>query len=90
MTCEATGYIVIAYRLKQNLEKNLQEFCLAVDGAGTSSFYSQMECVDSKASSMNDMLSFFNQMFMETSGIESTWNVFDQQLRKQIITSLQY
>nr|ABD33108.1 hypothetical protein MtrDRAFT_AC155883g17v2 [Medicago truncatula] len=45
MTCEATGYIVMVYPSRQNLEFNLQEFRSVVDGAGTSSFYSQMELI---------------------------------------------
>ncbi|RHN56681.1 putative exocyst complex component Exo70, cullin repeat-like-containing domain-containing protein [Medicago truncatula] len=47
MLCEATGYIVMVFWSKHNLEKFLREYPLVVgDGEGTSSvFYSQVELV---------------------------------------------
>lgn len=42
-----------------------------------------------KADSMKDNLTLFNQKFREICGIQSAWRVFDEQLRKQIIISLE-
>ncbi|MCI03496.1 exocyst complex component EXO70B1-like [Trifolium medium] len=39
----------------------------------------------SEADSMKGKLNLFNQKFREMCGIQSTWHVFDDQLRKQII-----
>jgi hypothetical protein len=38
---------------------------------------------------MKDNLSLFNQKFKEMCGIQCTWRVFDEKLRKQIITFLE-
>jgi len=46
MTCAATGYIVMAFWSRQNLEQILRQYPLVVtDGAKTSLFYSQMELI---------------------------------------------
>jgi hypothetical protein len=42
-----------------------------------------------EANSMKDNLSLFNQKFKETCGIQCTWRVFDEKLRKQIIAFLE-
>jgi hypothetical protein len=164
MTCEATGYIVMAFWSRQSLEKVLREYPLVFDGVKTYSlFYSQVErimeqfekkleaksqiyeeptlryffvmnnlahieykletfwdlkytgqyfelyCRNSwskvidflkmdmnesvtsnfEANSMKDNLSLFNQKFKETCGIQCTWRVFDEKLRKQIIAFLE-
>jgi hypothetical protein len=44
---------------------------------------------NSETNSMIDKLSLFNQKFREMCGIQSTWCVFSEQLRKQIIISIQ-
>lgn len=44
---------------------------------------------NSKANSMKNKLSLFNHKFRETCGIQSTWRVFDEQLRRQIIISIE-
>ncbi|WJX63692.1 hypothetical protein P8452_48549 [Trifolium repens] len=164
MTCEATGYIVMAFWSRQSLEKVLREYPLVVDGVKTYSlFYSQVELImeqfekkleaksqiyeeptlryffvmnnlahieykletfwdlkytgqyfelycrnswskvidflkmdmnesvtsNFEANSMKDNLSLFNQKFKETCGIQCTWRVFDEKLRKQIIAFLE-
>jgi len=168
MTCEVTGYIVLAFWSRKNLEKILKEYPLVVaDGVGTSClFYSQIKLImdffhinleaksqiyedpamryffmmnnlshieyqletfwddgfcknkeqycelycrsswnkvidflkidinDSmspnyKADSIKDNLNSFHQKFQEICGIQSTWRVFDEQLRKQIIITLE-
>ncbi|WJX58380.1 hypothetical protein P8452_43843 [Trifolium repens] len=167
MTCEATGYIVMAFWSRQSLEKVLREYPLVFDGVKTYSlFYSQVERIMEQfekkleaksqiyeepalryffimnnlshieyrlesfwdrnlqkntgqyfelycryswnrvidflkmdinesvtsnivANSMKDNLSLFNQKFKETCGIQCTWRVFDEKLRKQIITFLE-
>ncbi|CAK8537900.1 unnamed protein product [Lathyrus sativus] len=46
MTCAATGYIVMAFWTRKNLEQILRAHSMVVtDGAGTSLFYSQMELI---------------------------------------------
>ncbi|CAJ2652717.1 unnamed protein product [Trifolium pratense] len=46
MTCEATGYIVMAFWSRQHLEKVLHEYPFVFDGVKTYSlFYSQMELI---------------------------------------------
>jgi hypothetical protein len=44
---------------------------------------------NSETNSMIDKLSLFNQKFREMCGIQSTWCVFSEQLRKQIIISIE-
>jgi len=44
---------------------------------------------NSEADSMKEKLSLFNQKFREMCEIQSTWRVFDEQLRKQIIISVE-
>ncbi|CAJ2652723.1 unnamed protein product [Trifolium pratense] len=163
MTCEATGYIVLAFWSRQKVEQILRDYPLVVaNGAGTSLFDSQMELTmdkfernleaksqtyedsalryffmlnnismikyklenfwddrffkntrqylelycksswsnvidilkidinqsaasNSDANSMKGKLNLFNQKFKEMCGIQSTWRVFDEQLKKQII-----
>ncbi|GAU13232.1 hypothetical protein TSUD_246020 [Trifolium subterraneum] len=161
MTCEATGYIVLAFWSRQKLEQVLREYStVAANGAGTSLFDSQMELImekfernleaksqtyedpalryffmlhnislikyklesfwddrfctrqylelycksswskvidilemdinestasNSEADSMIGKLNLFNQKFREMCEIQSTWHVFDERLRKQII-----
>jgi hypothetical protein len=164
MTCEATCYIVMAFRSRQKLELVLREYPLVeANGAGTASLFdSQMELImekfernleaksqiyedptlryffmlnnisvikykletfwddrfckntrqylelycksswskviailkmssiesaasNSEVDSMKGKLNLFNQKFKEMCGIQSTWRVFDEQLRKQII-----
>ncbi|KAK2376587.1 exocyst complex component EXO70B1 [Trifolium repens] len=164
MTCEATCYIVMAFRSRQKLELVLREYPLVeANGAGTASLFdSQMELImekfernleaksqiyeepalryffmlnnislikykletfwddrfckntrqylelycksswskvidilkmsinesatsNSEEDSMKSKLNLFNQKFKEMCGNQSTWRVFDEQLRKQII-----
>ncbi|GAU13231.1 hypothetical protein TSUD_246010 [Trifolium subterraneum] len=163
MTCEATGYIVLAFKSRQKLEQVLREYStVAANGTGTSLFDSLMELImekfernleaksqtcedpalryffmlnnislikykfktfwddrfcknttqylefycksswskvidilkidinesaasNSEAYSMKGKLNLFNQKFREMCAIQSTWRVFDEQLRKQII-----
>ncbi|WJX63698.1 hypothetical protein P8452_48555 [Trifolium repens] len=162
LTCEATGYIFLAFWSRQKLEHILREYSLVVAEAGTSLFDSHMDSImaqfernleaksqiyedpalryffmlnnisvikyklenfwddrffkntrqylelycesswskvidilkmdinessasNSEADSMKDKLNLFNQKFKEMCGIQSTWRVFDEQLRKQII-----
>jgi hypothetical protein len=164
MTCEAAGYIVMAFRSRQKLEQILREYPLVeANGAGTSSLFdSQMELImekfernleaksqiyedptlryffmlnnisvikykletfwddrfckntrqylelycksswskviailkmssiesaasNSEVDLMKGKLNLFNRKFKEMCGIQSTWRVHDEQLRKQII-----
>ncbi|GAU13237.1 hypothetical protein TSUD_246070 [Trifolium subterraneum] len=168
MTCAATGYIIMAFWSRQNLEKILRQYPLVVgDGAGTTSlFHLQMELImeqferkleaksqtyedpalryffmmnnlghvkyrletfwddrfcknveqyfeiycrnswnkaisvlktdmnesvapNSETNSMKDKLNLFNQKFREMCGIQSTWRVFNEQVRNFIITSVE-
>jgi ABC-type tungstate transport system permease subunit len=44
---------------------------------------------NSETDSMKEMLNLFNHKFREIYGIQSTWRVYNEQLRKQIIISIQ-